>query len=63
MLGLAQPQVGDGTQDNRTGGNAEGLGFLKLFNGLVEVELEVGGLGKLGDNEVVVRVEPDGERD
>jgi len=60
---LTQPQVGDGTQNNRAGRDTEGLGLVELLNWLVKVELEVGGLGELGDNEVVVRVEPDGERD
>ena len=62
LSGLAQPQVGDGTQDNRAGRDTEGLSLFELLNWLVEVKLEVGGLGKLGYNEVVVRIEPDGER-
>ena len=61
--GLAQPQVGDGTQDNGASRDTKGLGLLELLDWLIEVELEVGGLGKLGHNVVVVRVEPDGERD
>ena len=62
LSSLTQPQVGDGTQDNRTGRNTEGLGLAELLNRLVEVELEVGGLRELGHNEVVVRVEPGGKR-
>ena len=61
--GLAQPQVGDGAQDDRAGRDTEGLGLVKLLNRLVKVELEVGGLGELGHNEMVVRVEPDGKGD
>ena len=61
--GLAQPQVGDGAQDDRAGRDTESLGLVKLLDGLVEVKLEVGGLGELGHNEMVVRVEPDGDRD
>ena len=63
LSGLAQPQVGDGTQDNRACHDTESLGLLELLNWFVEVELEVRRLGKLGHNEVVVRVEPDAERD
>jgi len=60
---LAQPQVSDGAQDDRAGRDTKGLGLVELLNSLVEVELEVGGLGELGHNEMVVRVEPDGKRD
>ena len=63
LSSLAQPQVGDGTQDNRTGHYTEGLGLVELLDSLVKIELEVGGLGELGHNEVVVRVEPGGRRD
>lgn len=63
LSSLAQPQVGDGTQDDGAGCDTEGLGLVELLNGLVEVELEVGGLGELGHNEVVVRIKPDGEGD
>ena len=58
LSSLAQPQVGDGTQDDRAGCDTESLCLFELFNGLVEVELEVGGLGELGYNEMVVRIEP-----
>ena len=63
LSSLAQPQIGDGTQDDGAGRDAKGLCLVKLFNGLIEVELEVGGLGELGYNEMVVRVEPGRKRD
>jgi hypothetical protein len=63
LSSLAQPQVGDGTQDDRAGRDTEGLGLVELLNRLVEVELKVGGLGELGHNEMVIRVEPDGKCD
>ena len=54
LSSLSQPQVCDGAQDNRAGCDTEGLGLFKLLNSLVEVELEVDGLGEFGHNEVVV---------
>ena len=61
LRSLTQPQISDGAQDNRAGRDTEGLGLVELFNRLIEVELEVGGLGQLGHNKVVVRIEPDGK--
>lgn len=58
LCGLAEDEERDGAEDDGTGGDTNSLGFLELLNCLVEEQLEVGVLGELGDDEVVVRVEP-----
>ena len=58
LRGLAEGEEGDRTSDDRTSGDTEVFGLTVLLESLVEVELEFSLLGKLGDNEVVVRVEP-----
>lgn len=47
-----------GAEDNRAGGDTCGLSFFEFFDSLVEDQFEVGFIGKLGDNEMVVRVKP-----
>lgn len=56
--GLAKDKERDGTEDDRTGGNASSLSLIILLKGFVEVQLEVGFLRELRDDKVVVGVEP-----
>jgi hypothetical protein len=58
LAGLSENEERDGSKDNGPGSNAGGLRLLEFFNGLVEVQFEVGLLRKLGNDEMVVRVEP-----
>ena len=60
FCGLAKDKEGDRAEHNRAGGDTECLSFLEFLDSLVEVELEVGLIGELGDDKVVVRVEPGG---
>lgn len=55
---LSKNEEGDGTKDNGARGDAGSLGFLELLNGLVKVEFEFCLVGELGDDKVVVGVEP-----
>ena len=60
LLGvLAKGEESDRTDDNGTSGDAKILRLTIFLKGLVEVELELGLLRELRDNEVVIRVEPD----
>ncbi len=56
--GLGQGEEGDGTEDDGSGDDTESLGLLVLLQSLVVVELELDGGRDLGDDEVVVGVEP-----
>ena len=59
LLGsLTEGEERDGTENNRAGDDTKGLRLVVLLERLVEKELEVGLIRELGDDEVVVRVEP-----
>jgi hypothetical protein len=58
LRSLAEDKERDRAKDDGAGGNAKGLSLLEFLDGLVEVELEVGFLRELGDDEVVVGVKP-----
>lgn len=55
---LSKEEEGKGTEDDGAGGDTDFLGFLVFIKGLVEVELEVRRVRELGDDVVVVGVEP-----
>jgi hypothetical protein len=56
--GFSEGEEGDGSEDDGSGGDTELLGLLELSEGLVVVKLEVDGTRDLGNDVVVVRVEP-----
>lgn len=59
LLGsLTEDEERDGAENDGAGRNTGGLGLLELLNCLVEKQLELGRLRELGDDKVVVRVEP-----
>jgi hypothetical protein len=58
LSSLSKNEERDRAEDNGASGDTSSLGFLKLFNGLVEVEFEFCLVGELGDDKVVVGVEP-----
>lgn len=57
-VGLTEGKEGDGADQNGSGLDAEGLGLEVLVDGLLAVELELGGGGEGGSHVVVVGVEP-----
>jgi hypothetical protein len=57
--GLAKDKVRDGAKNDWASDNAGCLGLVVLGKGLVVKELEVGLLGQLWDDKVVVGVEPE----
>lgn len=57
--GLGEGEEGNGSKNDGAGLDAESLGLLVLLEGLVVVKLELNRARDLGDNEVVVRVEPE----
>ena len=58
LSSLSKNEERDGAKDNGARGDTSSLGFLELFNGLVEIEFEFCLVGELGDDKVVVGVEP-----
>ena len=58
LAGLAEGEEGDGTDEDGAGVVAGLLGLDKVVDGLGVVDLELGGLAQLGDEVVVVGVEP-----
>lgn len=58
LSSLAEDKERDGSENDGAGSDARGLGLLELLNSLVEQELELGLLRELGDDKVVVGVEP-----
>ena len=59
LSSLAEDEERNGAEDNGAGRDASSLGLLELLNCLVEKQLELGLLRELGDDEVVVGVEPE----
>lgn len=57
-VGLTEGKEGNGTNENGSGLDTESLGLKVLVDGLLAVELELGGIGEGGSDVVVVGVEP-----
>lgn len=58
LASFSKNEERNGTKNNGAGGDTRSLGFLELFNGLVEVELELCLVGELRDDKMVVGVKP-----